>query len=179
MGLFFHFLDLSCGVRGPSRVTTLKCEDVSPHLPMASVASTAFTEMPRFAEESGLFCTFRCDGAAVRKLWKPRRSAIAPRIAARDCPDSGESPSPREVPGWSASIDRRGAAARADFQPCCFGPIRRRDALVQLALALLMVPERREVLVAQHRGHPHIRIRDGRDAYFLLGALRLEVCIIP
>jgi hypothetical protein len=60
-------------------------------------------------------------------------------------------------------------------KPRRFGRIRRRDALVQLAVAALMVLQCRDILVAQHRSHPHVRLRHRRDAAFFEGALRFQV----
>src|ERR1700722_6824958 len=50
-----------------------------------------------------------------------------------------------------------------------------RDLLFRLEVALPMVLQRRDILVAQHRRHPYVRVRDGRDADFLQLGLRLEV----
>jgi hypothetical protein len=50
-----------------------------------------------------------------------------------------------------------------------------RDALVQLALALLMVFERRDILITQHRRHPHVRLRYRENATFFRHALRLQL----
>ena len=38
-----------------------------------------------------------------------------------------------------------------------------------------MVPECRDILVMQHRGHPHVAVGDGRHANFLRLSMRLEL----
>jgi hypothetical protein len=53
--------------------------------------------------------------------------------------------------------------------------LRGRDALIHLAIALLMVFERRDILVVQHRGHADVGSRHRHDATIFELALRFEI----